>query len=107
MKIHYTEAEKRQHVQKAYELVANGGSFVEYVALSGISRASLQTWRKQFVNESKIKKPQKLVVLGKVATSQVSMQRMVVSYYGATIEVGKENLLEVLRCIKSANNLNE
>jgi hypothetical protein len=107
MKIHYTEAEKRQHVQKAYELVANGGSFVEYVALSGISRASLIAWRKQFGSESKVKNPQKLVALGKVSKSQVPLQQIVVSYYGATIEVGKENLLEVLRCIKSINNLNE
>lgn len=105
MKRHYTEAEKSHHVQKAYELVAKGGTFLEYVALSGISRASLLTWRKQFGKESQIEKPQTLVALGKVATSQVSMQRVVVSYYGATIEItGEDALLALLKNLRAANN---
>jgi hypothetical protein len=105
MKRHYTEAKKRHHVQKAYELVAKGGTFLEYVALSGISRASLQTWRKQFGRETQVEKSQTLVALGKVATSQVPMQRVVVSYYGATIEITSEDaLLALLKNLRAANN---
>ncbi len=105
MKRRYTEAEKRQHVKKAYELVANGGSFVEYVALSGISRASLQTWRKQFGREAQVTKPQPLVALGKSAPVDVPTQRLVFSYWGATIEVtGEDALLALLKNIRAASN---
>jgi hypothetical protein len=104
MRNQYTKAEKRRHVKKAYDLVANGGTFAGYIALSGISRASLYLWKKQFGKELGAKEAQPLVELGKPAAHEVPMQRLVVSYCGATIEVtGEDALLALLKSIRAAS----
>lgn len=102
----YTKAEKAFHVKKAYELVANGGTFTEYIALSGISRSSLSKWRSEFTaaEDSRSNAPT-LVSLGKPAAVQVPAQRLVVSYHGATIEVtGEDALRALLKSIRAASD---
>lgn len=102
----YTKAEKAFHVKKAYELVANGGTFTEYIALSGISRSSLSKWRTQFETTEDVGcNAPALVSLGKPAAVQVPVQRLVVSFYGATIEVtGEDALRALLKSIRAAND---
>ncbi len=102
----YTKAEKAFHVKKAYELVANGGTFTEYIALSGISRASLSKWRSEFETAENVgSNAPALVSLGKSAAVQVPAQRLMVSYYGATIEVtGEDALRALLKNIRAASD---
>ena len=102
----YTKGEKAFHVKKAYELVGNGGTFTEYIALSGISRSSLSKWRSEFETTENVgSNAAALVSLGKPAASQVPVQRLVVSYYGATIEVtGEDALRALLKSIRAASD---
>jgi len=80
----YSIEEKKAHVVKAYEFVANGGTFVEYVENIGISRSALSQWKTQFNKDGSLKERKaNLIAVGKPVKQKCSLSPITIKYYGA------------------------
>lgn len=77
----YSIEEKKTHVVRAYEFVANGGTFVEYVENIGISRSALSQWKTQFNKDGSLKERKaNLIAVGKPAKQKCSLPHFSTTY---------------------------
>jgi len=80
----YSIEEKKAHVVRAYEFVANGGTFVEYIENIGISRSALSQWKTQFNKDGSLKGEKvSLIPVGKPVQQKLSLSLITIKYYGA------------------------
>jgi hypothetical protein len=103
----FANNEKKAHVKKVNKFVANGGTYVEHMVRTGISRSVLILWREEFGNEEYLPKQNSpLVAVGNPPQEGPPAHYFVISYHGTTIEVtGKDCLLNLLRNVRATNSL--
>lgn len=107
----YEASEKLNHLKKADEFVKNGGSYRRYAIETGIPSGTFYGWlsaRNQIsVKTTNTTKQPQLINLGKTppAVPIATSRTIIVSYYGATIEVTGENALRaLLKNIRAASD---
>ena len=104
---HFSNNEKKTNVKKVNKFVANGGTFVEYMARTGISRSVLILRREEFGNEESLPKQNSpLVTVGNPPEERSPAHYFVIAYHSTTIEVtGEDCLLNLLRNVRAINSL--